>query len=257
MTRAVRFAALLSVLAVPATAQQPARGATIAGTVRDSAAQPVPGADIVAQPGNHRMRADSAGNFMFTGLDGGNYVVAARKIGYAPERWDLKVSKNGRIDVKFVLARRMQLDTIVVTARHECHAFSVAGFMCRKRSGGGVFLDYTDIDEKRVLWTADLFKDIEGFRVDLRRTPYGPVPVPVRKGFGCVTSLVDGHPLTGANPVPTNPSDLSALEVYLKPDSVPQPYKRYTWPQSGVTRSGRCSVIVYWTVWAPYEAKRR
>src|SRR5262245_8418676 len=118
MIRAARRVALLSVLAVSATAQQPTRGATIAGTVRDSSAQPIPAADVVAQPGSHRMRSDSAGNFMFTGLDGGNYVVAARKVGYAPERWDLKVSKNGRVDVKFVLARRMQLDTIVVTARH-------------------------------------------------------------------------------------------------------------------------------------------
>lgn len=248
LTRAILLVTLLS---SPAMAQQPTRGATIAGTVRDSASQPVPGADVVAQPGSIRTRSDSAGNFLLTGLGGGSYTVAARKLGYAPARWDVKVSKSGRVDLKFVLGRRILLDTISVVARRDCPEFSVAGFMCRRRTGGGVFLDFTDIDEKGVVETADLFRDIPGFRVDVRRTRFGPVRVPARQGFGCITSIVDGYPLSGANLVPTSPSDLSAMEVYLKPDSVPEPYQRYTWPSAGVTRSGRCSVIVYWTIWAP------
>lgn len=255
MVRSIHFAIVLACWAVTARAQQPTRGATIAGTVRDSLSQPVPAADVVAQPGNHRTRADSAGNFVLTNLGGGSYVVAARKLGYAPERWDVKVSKNGRVEVKFVLARRVTLDTISVVARHACPAYSVDGFMCRRRSGGGVFLDYTDIDDRAVTETADLFRDIPGFRVDIRRTRLGPVRVPGRQGFGCISSLVDGYPVSAANLVPTNPSDLSAMEVYLKPDSVPEPYQRYTWPPSGVHRSGRCSVVAYWTIWAPMTRK--
>jgi hypothetical protein len=247
---------LLACLAATLPAQQPTRGATIFGTVRDSMSRPVPAADVVAQPGGHRTRADSAGNFQLTGLGGGSYAIAARKLGYAPERWDVKVSKNGRVEVKFVLGRRVQLDTVTVVARHNCPAFSVDGFMCRQRSGGGVFLDYTDIDDKGAIESADLFRDIPGFRVDIRRTRFGPVRVPARQGFGCINSLVDGYPVTQANVVPINPGDLSALEVYLKPDSVPEPYQRYTWPASGVHRSGRCSVVVYWTIWAPMNAKK-
>jgi len=251
MSRFVSAAALTALLALPAMAQQPTRGATVAGTVRDSAGQPVQAADIVAQPGNRRTRSDSAGNFLLTGLDGGTYVVAARKVGFAPERWDVKLSKSGRIDLKFVLGRRVQLDTVKVMARRDCPEFTVDGFQCRRRSGGGVFLDYDEIDDRGASYTADLFQNIEGFRVDIRRTQLGPMRVPARKGFGCITSLVDGHPVTGANLVPMLPSDLSALEVYLKPDSVPEPYQRYTWPSGGVYRSGRCSVVVYWTIWAP------
>lgn len=245
---------IIAAASLPAVAQT--RGATIAGTVRDSLAQPVPGADVVAQPGNRRVRSDSAGNFLFTGLDGGAYVVAARKVGYAPDRWDVRVSKNGRIDVKFVLGRRVLLDTVVVSASRDCPAYSLDGFMCRRGSrggGGGVFLDYPDIDDKRVAYTADLFRDIPGFRVAIRSTRFGPVPVPARaNSYGCIASVVDGRPVTPANPVPTNPSDLSAMEVYLKPDSVPKAYQQYTWPPGGnVYRSGRCSVVVYWTIWAP------
>lgn len=40
-----------------------------------------------------------------------------------------------------------------------------------------------------------------------------------------------------------------ALEAYAKPDSVPEAYQQYTWPPGGnVTRSGRCRVIIYWTL---------
>jgi hypothetical protein len=92
MPRLLRALASVAVFSLPAMAQQPTRGATIAGTVRDSAARPVAAVDIVAQPGNHRTRSDSAGNFLLTGLDGGSYVVAARKVGFAPERWDVKLS---------------------------------------------------------------------------------------------------------------------------------------------------------------------
>jgi len=86
MIRSTAATLALAVLAAPAFAQQQTRGATIAGTVLDSSSLPVPSADVVAQPGNHRTRSDSAGNFLLTGLDDGNYIVAARKVGYAPER---------------------------------------------------------------------------------------------------------------------------------------------------------------------------
>jgi hypothetical protein len=237
---------------------QGTRGATITGIVRDSLGMPVPAADVVAQPGQYRTRTDSAGAFVLTGLDDGAYTIAARKVGYAPERWDVKLSKNGRLELKFVLGRRVQLDTITVVARSACPPFSLNGFWCRQRSGGsgGVFLDYQDIDDQRVAFIADLFRQIPGFRVELRRSRMGPVPTPARSGFGCINSLVDGMPVTGANPIPTLPSDLSALEVYLKPDSVPEPYQRYTWPELNTHRTGRCSVVLYWTIWAPVSSRQ-
>jgi hypothetical protein len=257
MTSVIRGIVLVTV-AAPMLAQQPApRGGTITGTVRDSAGLVIADADIIARPGGHRTRTDSAGRFSLTELDGGNYTIASRKVGFAPDRWDVKLSRNGKLDLKFVLARqRQQLDTIVVTAKRDCPAYSLDGFMCRRRTGGGVFLDYPDIDDQRVMFTGDLFRNMPGFRAELRPTAIGSVVVPVAaNGYGCINSLVDGRPATAANPVPTYPSDLSALEVYLKPDSVPRAYQRYTWPASNSARSGRCSVIVYWTIWARYYAR--
>jgi hypothetical protein len=177
-------------------------------------------------------------------------VVAARKVGYAPARWDVMVSKSGRVEINFVLNRRVQLDTVKVVAARDCPLYSFDGFMCRRASRKGVFLDYADIDERQPVWTADIFQSIPGFRVEVRRSRYGPVRVAVPASYtGCISSLVDGRPASDANPIPTKSYDLSGIEVYLSADSVPEPYRRFTWASRSAHQ--RCSVVIYWTLWAP------
>jgi hypothetical protein len=245
-----RRVVLLALLFPLPAATQSTRGATIAGTVRDSAAQPIADADIIVQHGKHRTRSDSAGNYVLTGLSGGVHVVAARKVGYAPARWDVSVSKSGRMEVNFVLNRHVQLDTVNVVAVKDCPAHSFDGFMCRRASRRGLFLDYDDIDERGGYTTADIFRGIPGFRVDVRPTRYGPVSVATTTAYtGCISSLVDGRPVSSESLVPLKPYELSGIEVYLSPDSVPEPYRRFTWPKGAAHR--RCSMVIYWTLWAP------
>jgi hypothetical protein len=250
MPRLTPVALTLSLVSVSAGAQQPTRGATIMGTVRDSLSQPIAGADIIAQRGNHRTRSDSAGKYVLTDLDGGAYIIAARKVGYAPGRWDAIVSKSGRVEINFVLARRVVLDTVSVTAVRDCPIYSLDGFECRRAAQRGMFLDYAEIDEQGALVTADLFRGLPGFRVEARSATGGPVRVAVPASYtGCIASLVDGRPASSTNPIPPKPSDLSGIEIYLNPDSVPEPYRRFTWASRQAHR--RCSMVVYWTLWAP------
>lgn len=242
------FVALIF-LALPSRAS--AQGGVIAGVVRDSAARPVAAADIIVRPGDRRTRSDSAGRFIITGLGADHYTVRARKIGYAPTTYDVALSNAGRVDIQLVFDQRMpMLDTVIVTADRKCSEFTLSGFVCRRQGGGGIFLDYTDIDDKDALYTADLFRDMKGFRTDLRPTRYGPVRyVAPSLPWRCITSLIDGRPMSGATIVPELPADLVAIEVYARPDSVPVEFQKYTWPAGGnFTRSGRCSVIVYWTL---------
>jgi hypothetical protein len=251
---AFRYALLLALLgSTGILGAQQTTGGTITGSVRDSAQRPVAGADVVAQPGAHRTRTDSAGHFVFYELGPDRYTVRARKLGFAPEEWDVKLSKGGKVDVQLVLKNTMvSLDTITIRADRECSRWSLDGFVCRKRGGKGVFLDYTDIDEKEPVWTADIFFGMKGFRTDVQRTPYGPQRVVAHHlRWGCVSMLVDGRPAGGARRVPDNPYELVAVEAYASPDSVPKEYQEYTWPASGnLVRSGRCSVIVFWTRFA-------
>ena len=85
------------------------------------------------------------------------------------------MAPEGRVDVQLSFDRPMpQLDTVVVSAEGSCSRRSVDGFVCRRRSGGGVFMDYNDIDDKGPIYTADLLNDINAFRVDTRASPAEP-----------------------------------------------------------------------------------
>jgi hypothetical protein len=246
----LQFAILTLAIALPIRAQQPeTSGGTISGIVKDSASRPVAGADVIVHPGAQRTRTDSAGHFIFTGLGSDNYTVRARKLGFAPGDFDVKLSKNGKVDISLRLSVRMpMLDTVTIRADRKCPLFTLEAFVCRRQSEHGLFLDYMDIDDKEAIYTADLFRDIAGFRETLRSSrERGPVPIAIRSPWGCINSLVDGRDVSPANQIPEFPYDLVALEVYTRPDSVPDQLQRYTWPRGDITRSGRCSVVVYWT----------
>lgn len=235
---------------------QESRGATVTGIVTDSARVPLEGADVFLRPSGRRVRTDSTGRYFLSGLDKGGYQVTARKLGYQAMQVDMSLSKNGRLEQNFILAATVtRLDTIRVSASGKCEGFSVLGFECRKKiadNRGGLFLDYPDIDAKDQRLTADLFRSIPGFRVQLRSSRAGVEPVIVpSKGYGCIAEYVDGRPRSAANPVPQRSIDLVALEVYSRADSVPIADTRYIWKAHEVTMSGRCVVVFYWTVWAP------
>lgn len=242
----------LPLILLPAVAG--AQGGTLRGVVRDSANRPLANAEVVATPGPHRARSDSLGRFTIAGIGGGQYILHARKLGYSPGEATAELHDNGSLDVTLTLEHRMaDLDTVVVSADGSCPERSLDGFLCRQKRGDkGVFMDYLDIDDKDPLSTADLFRDIPGFRVDVRPTRDGNRRIPVASGLHCLVSLVDGRPATAANFVPDFPGDLMALEVYPTPDEVPKEYQRYMWD----SRAGqRCGVAVYWDMYAKLTAK--
>lgn len=243
-----RLVLAASLAATPAAAQQPS-GGTITGLVRDADSRPVAGADVVAKPGDHRTRTDSAGRFVLSGLSPDNYSVRARKLGYAPENWDVKLAKSGTVDISIVLELRPAfLDTMTVTADRECPELTIEAFLCRKHRPGGTYLDYNDIDDKDVTFVGEVFRDVPGIRVDFRIGAYGPVySLHTARVSGCINSLVDGRIVTPANPIPDLTRNLVALEVYTRPDSVPKALERYTWPKGDLSSTGRCTLIVYWT----------
>ena len=258
MTR-VRLLDVLVLLATTAMqiAAQP-RGASITGLVRDSTGAPVRSAEVIAQPGDHHARSDSTGHFAFNGLSADKYRVRARRIGFSPAEWTVDLSKDAHVDIRLTLTREVTtLDTVIIVAGRECSVRSLDGFVCRRQGGKGLFLDYTDIDDKDPIYTADIFRGIEGFRVEVRSTPRGPLRYPISlTGWRCLNSLVDGRPVSLANAIPENPYDLIAVEIYRSPDEVPKEYQRFVWGLTGDRASrnapaGRCSLIVYWTLWAP------
>jgi hypothetical protein len=242
---------LLTLTLVNAGLLQAQTGGVVAGVVTDSTGNPIVQADVVLRPTRQRTRTDSTGAFSIGGVANGSYSVSARKIGYTPDLYDVKISSGGTVRVKLILALN-PLDTVRVTATRECPLYSLSGFFCRRRSAGGMFLDYPDIDDRGALYTADLFRDIPGFRVSLASTGRGGVmPYPERMKIGaCLVYIVDGHAAETWRAVPQYTRELTAMEIYSPPDTIPAELKRITiWNNSHV-RTNNCTVVAFWTTHA-------
>lgn len=268
--RSIRSSLILVCVATALHAQQTS-GAAIVGVVRDTAARPIAGASITVLPGRRTAETDSAGQFRIDNLGADNYQVRARKLGYRPETWDVKLGKTGQADVKFDLIPTPRiLDTIRVSADGTCPTTrNFETFLCRRQRPGGVFLEVEEIDERDKWYVAELFENIRGLRVDWRIGLSGPqYSVHTQRANGCINSLVDGREASPANPIPVRTSSLIALEIYVRPDSVPKELQRYTMPPPAIprpggrivgtdfARSGRCVVIAYWTNLSPFGVSR-
>ena len=255
LSRIPRWTALFVSLVAPRlVAQEQTRGGTISGIVRDSMSEPIAGAAIVLRPGAQRTRTDSAGRFTFTGLDPSTYAVVARKVGFFPESWDVKLTKASRMEVHIVLGRHLPtLDTVVTRASRDCSRLSYEGFLCRRGSRGGIFLDDQAITDQDVIYVGELFRSMDAFHVNFNLEPDGVVCTlrPWRR-LGCIKTLVNGR-MYGIPPRYT--SSLIALEVYPRGEDVPKELARYTMPDSGITKSGLCTLIVYWTDQSPRAPK--
>ncbi|HSU96486.1 MAG TPA: carboxypeptidase-like regulatory domain-containing protein [Gemmatimonadaceae bacterium] len=259
MERVALFFAAIGVSALPITAHpQQSTGGSIVGVVRDTDGRPLPAANVSLHPGDRRTQTDSSGQFALTGLGDNTYTVRARKLGFRPDGWDVRLDKGGRVEVKFALeAAPPLLDTVKVAASQPCPTQSIRAFLCRRQRGGGVFLDYTDIDDKEKNFVGELFYDVPDMLVDFKISASGPNYFIRSKRSGCISSIVDGRPASMAYPIPANTSRLVALEIYTRPDSVPHELREYLWPRSGDrARTGRCTVIVYWTNRGALEVTR-
>ena len=231
---------MLGVLLLSARASSAQSGGRISGVVRDSAATPVTDADILVLPSERRVRTDSAGRFEISGLGSGKYTVRARRFGYVPTEWSVDLSHGGHAEVQLVFGPKLALlEPVLVSADRTCSPSKFDGFMCRRASTKGVFLDYTDIDDLHVYYTGDLFGGMDGFGVGVRSTRNGPIRVPV--GRRCINTLINGQPASSTS-VPQDPYDIMAVEVYKMPADVPKEFKRHTWGKE------QCSLIAYWTV---------
>src|ERR1051325_11426617 len=107
-----QLSGILTLLAGAASAAAAQSGGTISGIARDSASNPVAGAEVVARPSDHRTRSDSLGRFTLSGLEPRSYKVVARKFGYSPDEFSVSLGKDGHANIQLTLGRIIQLDTV-------------------------------------------------------------------------------------------------------------------------------------------------
>jgi hypothetical protein len=246
-------ALLLALVASGAGAQ--ARVGTLSGFVRDADKRPIADVEVALRPSGKRARTDSTGRYEITGLGPGSYVAMARRPGWRPEQWEVSMTRDVGALADFTVATRDR-DPIHPDSNKKCEGFSLAGFECRKTVVGGgrgsnppaMFYDFPDIDSQNRVMTADLFRDIPGFRVMIAEGG-GRIVEPSR-GSSCIYFFTDGKPATEANPVPPQARDVYAMEIYRTPDHVPVHDLRELRRGSNVGTLGNCRVVLVWTMWS-------
>jgi hypothetical protein len=216
-----------------------AQSASIRGTVRDASSRPMSNAEVVVEPAGRRARTDSAGHFAFESLEPKQFTVRARRVGYEPAEWTIDLSKGGRVDIQLVLGARISvLDTVYVFDGRPCDPQRYEGFMCRRASARGRFIDYADIDTMDVLYSAEILRDVGGFTTIVRSTRNGPTRTVSPKQ--CTTVLMNGVPTSWIT-IPESPFDIIGIEIYQNPKEIPAEYRRYTWGKED------CWLVAYWT----------
>jgi hypothetical protein len=236
--------------AAAALAASPAAAQTIRATALDAATgAPVAEALVRVEAADGTLVAsgfvNEAGVVVLRVRGAGPYQVRAQRAGY--DEAAVQVDAGGRqVAAELRLARRpFVLDTLVVYGRQR-NERGRQGFERRRSLGMGVFLDSAVLEERSrgAIYTADVLRGVPGLRM---RNPRGRATVARSvRGWGCMVTLVDGHPRTVAPPRELHhfvrPTDVIAVEVYREFSEVPEEFRIHA--HDGIYA---CGVIAYWT----------
>lgn len=244
-----RVASILLVLAMAGRATAQAQTGGVQGVIRllNSKREPVANVELSLTPGDRVTRSDSAGRFRFVALPLGRYLMAARKIGFAPEFVVVEADSTDAAPVELFLdARAQRLATVTINGQRVTYPVRLMDAYTRAARGTGSFFTAEQIDSLFPLDVHSLLTRIPGVHVN------GPTIEFVRcremsSATQRVQVYVDGqqrtrYGLNGENTVRATealrdivPSSIQLIEVYSGVARVPGEYL-----------SDACAVILVW-----------
>ena len=249
----IRLSALIAPLGVcalvTAGAQEQARTAAVAGTVRDSADRPIGRAEILVEATPLAALSDDSGRFHLAGVPAGRHGFLIRKLGYDPVAFETTLAP----DSTLVLAVRMitvqALDAAVVTGERRSPRLVRDGFYERQRTGIGSYLSPEQIATRS--WAtrpSEILRGVRGLKVTCGRiscrvrsqTPYPEGP--------CMWVWVDGKYMRGELDDAVSVTQIYAMEVYEHNAMVPLKFQG-PMPMKGaiLSKGGGCGAIAVWT----------
>lgn len=195
---------------------------TMDGIVTDTSLAPIAGATISLLGSPISAKSGENGRFRIVALPAGEYVVLARRFGYASASVTLHVDGGDTLRPSFALRRvTPELDTVRASA---LFAVSRLGEFeeRRARNIGGHFITADEIYKRNPIGIGDLLAT-------------------TLMGTNCNFQIfVDGQLFSDAgklSEVPA-PSEIYGVEVYTGPATIPLQYKR---------ANAGCGVILIWT----------
>jgi hypothetical protein len=216
--------------------------AKLTGRVTDKRGQPLREARVSLQGGGAPVLTNANGQFTLDSLPSGTQALEVRKLGYAVEEVPVELSANAPANTTVAMSDAAPLlETMRVEAAAD-QALSDLGYLSRKQSGFGYFLDGKQINHDALVFS-DVMRVVPGLRV----TPtgdgrtYSITDSRVAQG-GCVTFYVDGVEWQQMTPGDIDsfvrPGEMVAVEVYHGTNTPPQFQK---------PGQSSCASVVVWT----------
>jgi hypothetical protein len=254
VTRVFRLAALGACAVVSAStfaaAQSPAKGAGIAGVVRDTAGNPLPLVTVKADGKDLSDVTGSDGRFFIAGLPGGNNDFTVTRGGFRTMTFTATLTTDSTLVLALKLHRVNTLAAISITAPAAIAQLKRSGFYDRERAGLGSFLTPQHIDSVAVRhqMTSQLMQDMNGIEVACASA--GRCTVQTRRAHGCLRLFVDGQQMPGDEQVDdvVPIGEVAAMEVYANPNTVPTEFQgKLPAKRSTLTAKAGCGAILVWT----------
>lgn len=222
-----------------------ARGsARVTGRVVDKKGQPLRDARVMLQGGGEVVLTRANGEFTLDSLPSGTQALEVRKLGYSVTEVPVELSMNEPAKANITMSDAVPLLQTMRVEAGKDKALSDVGYLSRKQSGFGFFMDGSTINKNAIS-----FSDVLRIAPGLKVSPVGDgrsyVITDSRNpgGTACVNFFVDNTRWTEMTPGDIDtfvrPDELVAVEVYHGSETPPQ----FTTPGQS-----SCATIVAWTV---------
>lgn len=236
------LALLVALLALPPVHAQ--RLGSISGTVRATANGPlIEGARVMLIGTAFAVSTKKNGEFSFTGLVPGKYVIQASAIGFETLSSAIEVRPLETLQVEFEAEpQSFRLPELDVTEK----ANLPPDFLRRSSSGGGRYYTRAEIERRNPATLGDLLRTVPGLRVFC-----GTFPCRIqlaRAPRTCPLAYwIDGVFADGGTVLVQLPRDLDGVEIYSGMSETP--------PE--LYRPGTCGALAVWTRTPPYVRKEK
>jgi hypothetical protein len=239
----VAFAAL-------ASAQATAKGAGIAGVVRDTANQPLPLVTVIADGKDLSDVTDKDGRFFIGGLPPGLVDFTVMRIGYRQMTFTATLTTDSTLVIAIRMRRVETLAPVSITAPRAIAALRRSGFYERQHAGLGTFMTPQHLDSVAplLIHASELFKEVNG--LEFRCNLPAHCVVFTRRTHDCLKLFIDGNEVPGDNQIDDviPVSEIGAVEVYPNPTTVPVEFQgRLPAKRGFMTPKAGCGAIAVWT----------
>ncbi|MFO0093746.1 MAG: TonB-dependent receptor plug domain-containing protein [Gemmatimonadaceae bacterium] len=206
-----------------------------------SSGRPIAGVQVGIVNGP-QTRSNARGEWELVGAPEGTRRLAARAVGFYPDRQTIDVVAEAAPVELSLATLRSVLDTVKVTARYAVYSVQ-REFMERARSGVGRYITAADIQRSNPLFITDMLRNVPGLWVD-GIGGVGDVGIQMRGLFTsrCSPTIVmNGLPIPGLFAADIDgalyPEDIMGIEIY-RAGLVP--------PQFLIGVNDVCGAIVIW-----------